>query len=186
MAFRDVALPALRSITGRDSAMLGLPPIVDHLFDMRSLPASARGRRLLQSRSAAHAALGQGAARVLGAEPSARKRDAGRCAGRATPPSTVGHAIRGCRRCGCRTGCGGRARASGLRSARDRWGRVATRHWRAAPGNGAVERPPCRHEESGDRLVRPHGSLRRRDRLTADHVRADSDRSAPAGRRSTG
>src|SRR5437773_11470491 len=41
----DVALPPLRHSAGRDGEVLGLPPIVDHLFDLQPLPAIARGRR---------------------------------------------------------------------------------------------------------------------------------------------
>ena len=40
---RHVALPALRRTTGRDGALLGLPPIVDHLFALHSLPARPGG-----------------------------------------------------------------------------------------------------------------------------------------------
>src|SRR4029453_13448481 len=43
MAIRDVALPELRGTTGRDGALLGLPSIVDHLFDLHPLPARAGG-----------------------------------------------------------------------------------------------------------------------------------------------
>jgi len=47
MQFRDVALPALRRTTGRDGEVLGLPEIVDHLFDVSPLPDLALGRRRL-------------------------------------------------------------------------------------------------------------------------------------------
>jgi len=40
---RDVALPELRGTTGRGGALLGLPSIVDHLFDVHPLPARPGG-----------------------------------------------------------------------------------------------------------------------------------------------
>jgi len=43
MALGYVALPALRCSTGRDSAVLGLPQVIDHLFDMSPLPVVALG-----------------------------------------------------------------------------------------------------------------------------------------------
>jgi hypothetical protein len=43
MAIQDVALSALRGTTGRDGALLGLPEIVDHLFDLSPLPARPDG-----------------------------------------------------------------------------------------------------------------------------------------------
>jgi hypothetical protein len=43
----DVALSALRGTTGRDGALLGLPPIVDHLFDLSPLPTFPHCRHWL-------------------------------------------------------------------------------------------------------------------------------------------
>lgn len=42
-----VALPALRRTAGRVGEVLGLPQIVDHLFDMSPLPELSFGRRRL-------------------------------------------------------------------------------------------------------------------------------------------
>src|SRR5512134_1523318 len=66
---RHVALPALRRTTGRDGALLGLPTIVDHLFDLHPFSARPGGRsRVLRPRRSPPAADGPRAARLLGAE----------------------------------------------------------------------------------------------------------------------
>jgi len=43
MPFQDVALPELRGTTGRDSALLGLPSFVDHLFDVHPFSRRSGG-----------------------------------------------------------------------------------------------------------------------------------------------
>jgi hypothetical protein len=40
---RDVALPALRHTTDGDRSVLGLPSLIDHLFDLPALPDIPRG-----------------------------------------------------------------------------------------------------------------------------------------------
>ena len=61
-----VALPALRRTTGRDSSLLGLPPFVDHLFDLPPLPGVPGSRcQLLRPRPQAEAADRARAARLL-------------------------------------------------------------------------------------------------------------------------
>ena len=59
MQLRYVALSTLRGTTGRDGALLGLPSIVDHLFDVSPFPNRSRRRcRLVCARSKAPALTG--------------------------------------------------------------------------------------------------------------------------------
>jgi hypothetical protein len=86
MAFQDVALPALRSTTGRVGAVLGLPEIVDHLFDVSPLPdLPEKRRRLVRPRPQAPAADRPRAEGVLGGTPGCDAAAADRCVGAMGP-----------------------------------------------------------------------------------------------------
>ena len=67
----DVGVPALRRSSGRGGALLGLPSLIDHLFDLPALPDIAgRGRRVLRQGPLAIAADGPRAPGVLGGGPA--------------------------------------------------------------------------------------------------------------------
>ena len=177
----DVALSALRGTTGRDGAVLGLPSIVDHLFDVSSLPTLPhRRRRMVRARSEAPTSHRSRAARLL----AGTRRRGGRHGsldrpGRARAPA---HAPRERRRrrvadAGPRLRARGAARADPCANRAD--DRTADeyghRNTRAAHGHG-----PGRKLGGSDKPVRrPRG-------LTRPPIRAVAlGRSGRAGRPST-
>src|SRR5204862_2205039 len=88
---RHVALPALRGTTIRGGALLGVPPIVDHLFDLSPLPTRSRRRRgLVCAGPETPAPDRPRAARPLGGTARRGRRASARCEP-AGPSSSAGH-----------------------------------------------------------------------------------------------
>ncbi len=163
MASRRVALSELRRSTGRVGAVLGLPQIVDHLFDLPELPALAgAGRRLLRPRSPTHPPDGSGAARLLGGEAQRLRGRAGARPRRPSPSAGTGDPNHG--------------GAEGIRRARSHRGRANQRgvaghlgppaHRGTAFDQFAALRPIGRTRG----LVRPKEPLRRGGRLASGRL----------------
>ena len=182
MANQDVALSALRGTTGRDGAVLGLPPIVDHLFDLPALPTLPRRRcRLVRAGHEASAADRPRAPRLLAGATRGGRRSGTRCES-ARSSSSAGDADRR------------RARGEHTRS-RLRAGRAAPPDRRATgacaarEASGRSAATPA-ERRGGGQMGRADEPVRRPGGLTrgqASMIRAGRDRSwAPAGRPSRG
>ena len=185
MRFRDVALPALRSTTGGDGAVLGLPEIVDHLFDVSPLPTLADCRcRLVRARPEAAAADRPRDARLLGTAARTERCATGRRPRRAGPPASS-DAPFGQRRGGMGD-TGARLRAGRARGVDRRTvarARAETRARRRTI-NGSLDSGARRGRRP--ELGRANESLRRPRGLSRPQLRVAAGRSsARAGRPST-
>jgi hypothetical protein len=143
----DVAMSALRDTAGRDSALLGLSPLIDRLWRLPTLPPGRRRpARLLRPGSAAPAAHRGGDPALLGGRGRDQHQRSGVTRGRARMAARAGRPSNTRSRPGLRRG--GVDPGRGLTSETDRRRPTAVRR-------GALEPVGRRRDLSPNRYARP-------------------------------